>query len=132
MPSSEPMLFDSAKSNQPGEHLFSLTLVHGAAALASTRGTRYGGLTVTRPGTGQIKVALPRSYARRTHFSWSHALWAAGALVFPVVVTNNCTSATDPHVVIEFRTETGTATDPASGNETDICLGFTYDVLGAT
>ncbi len=126
MPGNEPMLFQAGMSNTPAVVVFEGTVVYGTTSVASYKGKN---LTITRPNAGQLKIVLPRSYARRVGFTANWGKYAAGAVYIPVILTDSCTNAADPHFIIETRTETGTATDPASGNELDFVLSVTLDAL---
>lgn len=122
----KPALRPGGLSNTAAEEVFSATLVFGAGVLTSTKGKYITGARVTN---GQYKVSLPDSYRRRVSFTANWGKCAAGAVYFPVVLTDNSANTTDPHLVIETRTEAGVATDPATGNELDLVMSFSRDVL---
>lgn len=122
----EPQTFEAGRTNTPSEVLVGLTLVFGSSVLASTKGKN---LSATRVTNGQYKVVLPKPYRRRTSFAWGWGKCAAGAVLTPVILTDNSTSATDPHFIIETRVAAGTATDPADTNQLDLTFGLTVDVL---
>lgn len=126
MPGYTPKLWTAGLSNTPDEEAFACTLVLGAGVLASSKGKN---LTITRVTNGQYKIALPQSYGRRTGFTWGWGKYAAGAVYIPVILTDNCTSSTDPHFIVETRTEAGVATDPATGNELDLVFFVTRNAL---
>lgn len=117
---SEPDLFPSqGRSNVPGRMTFFLEVTYGSAAIASAKGKD---LALADTATGKMTVSLPRTYRRLTGFRWGWKSCAAGAVYFPVILTNSID--TDGTLVIETRTEAGTATDPAEGD----VLGLEFDV----
>lgn len=129
MPANEPHLFPGQVSNVPSKKTFSLEIVYGAAAPASYWGKD---LTVADTATGKITVTFPRTFRKLTGFRWGWSSLAAGAVYFPVVLTNaiDTASATGGGtLIIETRTEAGTATDPASGDKLLLEFDVTNDVL---
>lgn len=121
---SEPALFPPGKTNTPAEQRFKLEVTYGSAAPASAWGKD---LAVEDTAQGKITVTFPRSYAKLTGFRWGWKSCAAGAVYFPVILTNNI--ATTGKLVIETRTEAGTATDPASGDVLDLEFDVSNDAL---
>ena len=120
MPAYEPDLFPSqGRSNVPGRQTLFLEVTYGTGAPASFWGKD---MAVADTAQGKITVTLPRPYRKLTGFRWGWKSIAAGAVYFPVILTNNI--ATDGTLVIETRTEAGTATDPVSGD----VLGLEFDV----
>lgn len=117
----EPGLFalPGCSTNTPGEQTFKLEVTYGAGAPASYWGKD---LIVADTATGRITVTFPRPYRKLTGFRPGWKECAAGAVYFPVILTNNID--VDGTLVIETRTEAGTATDPASGD----VLGLEFDV----
>lgn len=106
-------------SNVPGKETFHLKVFYGASAPA----TYYGpGLVVETTATGKITVTFPRSYRRLIGFRAGYALCAAGAVLFPVILSSTIT--TDGKLIIETRLAAGTATDPANGDH----ITYEFDV----
>ena len=114
----EPALFpNQGRSNIPGKQTFHLEVTYGSSAIASARGRN---LAVEDTATGKMTVTFPRTYARITGFRWGWVKCAAGAVYYPVILTNSIDTAGASgggSVIIETRTEAGTATDPASGDK---------------
>lgn len=132
MPSAyEPALFPVGPSNQPGGHTFQLEITYGASDPASYRG-RY--LELGNTATGKLTIYFPRTYARVTGFRWGWTKCAAGAVYFPVILTNSIATASargGGSLVMETRTEAGVATDPASGDILIVEFDVTYDAADA-
>jgi hypothetical protein len=122
----EPALFPPGKTNTPAEQTFKLEVTYGASGPSSAWGKD---LAVANTATGKITVTLPRSYAKLTGFRWGWKTLAAGAVYFPVILTDN--TAVDGTLVIETRTEAGTATDPASGSVLLLEFDVTLDVVAS-
>ncbi len=125
MPAYEPALFpNTGVCNVPGKQTFHLQVTYGAGAPASAWGAY---LAVADTATGKITVTFPRTYRKLVAFRAKYLKCAAGAVLFPVILTNSIDTASTSGggtVVIETRTEAGTATDPASGD----IIGFEFDV----
>lgn len=126
MPAREPqMLPNAGLSNVPERRTFQLQVTYGAGDPASSWGRD---LVVRNTATGKITVVFPRTYRKLTGFRWGWVKCAAGAVYFPVILTNSIDTADATTgggtLVIETRTEAGTATDPASGD----ILSFEFDV----
>src|SRR5690606_23598682 len=124
----EPDLFPSqGRSNVPGKQTLHLEVTYGAAAAASAHGAY---LRVEDTSQGKITVELPRTYRRLVGFRAGWLKCQAGAVLFPVILTNNI-GTEGPHgggtLVIETRTEAGTATDPASGDVLSLEFDVTND-----
>lgn len=130
MPANEPDLFvRPGRTNVPGVHTFHLELTYGSSAIASAKG-RY--LTVEDTAAGKATVGFPRTYRRLTGFRWGWKSLAAGAVYFPVILTDGIDTASASGggtLIIETRTEAGTATDPVSGDKLLLEFDVTYDVL---
>jgi hypothetical protein len=130
MPAYEPSLAKALGTNVYGEQTFRLTLNFGSSVLTSFDGKD---LDAERNSAGKYTIYLPRTYAKRVavHFGWGKC--AAGAVYMPVVLTDAVATANATTgggtLVIETRTEAGTATDPASGDELDITIVVSNDVL---
>lgn len=133
----EPDMSPAGRTNFPSsEQTFKVKLVFGSSALASYESKH---LTAARNSAGNLTVTLPRTYAKRTGFRWGWGKCAAGAVLFPVVLTSSqdTASATGGGTfVVETRTETGTATDPADGDELhlefDVCNDALLDSYATT
>ncbi len=125
MPAYEPDLFPSqGRSNVPGKQTFHVKLTFGSSVLTSYKG-KY--MTVARNSAGNYTITFPRPYRELVNFRAGWLKCAAGAVYFPVILTNSID--TDGTVVVEIRTEAGTATDPASGNIIALVFDVTLDVL---
>jgi hypothetical protein len=128
----EPALLPAAKENIYGAHKFHLTLNFGSSVLTSYDGKD---LDVARTDAGKYTIYLPRTYAKRigVRFGWGKC--AAGAVYIPVVLTDAVAPADATTgggtLVIETRTEAGTATDPADGDELDIEIIVSNDMLNS-
>jgi hypothetical protein len=120
----EPALYNSpGVCNTPGEQTFKLEVTYGSSAPASAWGAY---LAVRDTAQGKITVCFPKTYRKLTGFRWGWKSIAAGAVYFPVILTNSIATADATSgggtLVIETRAEAGTATDPASGDV--LCLEF--------
>lgn len=124
----EPALQPRGRTNVFSEHTLKCTLVFGSSVLSDTYGKS---LSVARNSAGNYTVTLPRTYRYLTGFRWGWSKLAAGAVYFPVILTNAVATATNGcgTIVLEVRTEAGTATDPASGSELIVEFDVTTDVL---
>ena len=127
----EPDLFapQARHTNVPGEQKLCCTLVFGAGALPKSEGKH---LSAVRNGNGSFTIALPRTYRHRTGVSFSWGKYPAGAVLFPVVSSDDSmTPAADGggSITIETRTEAGVATDPPNGAELDVTLRLSNDIL---
>lgn len=117
----EPDLFrlPPGCTNAPGEQKFRLIVTYGSGAPASAWGKD---LEVSDTATGKITVTFPRTYRKLVDFDAHYLKCQAGAVLFPVILTNSIDtegsagSNSGGQIVIETRTEAGTATDPASGD----------------
>lgn len=125
MPAYEPDLFPSqGRSNVPGKQTFHVKVTYGSSAVTSYKG-KY--MAVADTSTGKMTITFPRPYRELVNFKWGWLSCAAGAVLFPVILTNNI--ATDGTVIVETRTEAGTATDPASGDVLALSFDVSLDVL---
>lgn len=124
----EPDLTPRGRTNVYCEHTLKCTLVFGSSVLSSVKGRH---LSVARNSAGKYTVTFPRTYAFLTGFRWGWSKLAAGAVYFPVVLTDAVATATDGcgTLVLEIRTEAGTVTDPASGDELVVEFDVTNDAL---
>lgn len=117
------------KSNAKSTETFHVTVVYGSTAPASGKG-RY--MALVDSATGKITVNFPRRYRRLVAFNWGWIKCAAGAVYYPVILTNSIDTAGSHgggSVVLETRTEAGTATDPASGDELSLTFVCSTDVV---
>lgn len=115
------------KSNAKSTETYHATVVYGSGAPASGKG-RY--MAVADTATGKITVTFPRTYRRLLAFSWGWIKCAAGAVYYPVILTNSIDTASATGggtLVLETRTEAGTATDPASGDELSLTFVVSLD-----
>lgn len=117
------------RSNVLAKETYHLKVVYGSSAIASAEG--FGGLAVEDTSAGKMTITLPRTYRKLVGFRWGWGKCAAGAVYYPVILTNSV--ATDNGsgqgtIVLETRTEAGTATDPASGDELLLEFDVTMDV----
>jgi hypothetical protein len=123
--SREPDLFPSqGRSNVPGKQTFHLEVTYGSSAVASAWGKD---LALEDTSAGKMTITLPRTYRKLTGFRWGWKSCAAGAVFYPVILTNNIT--TTGVLIVETRTEAGTATDPASGDILSLEFDVSLDVL---
>jgi hypothetical protein len=119
----QPSLAAAAKSNVYDEELFRAVVTFGASAVSSVWGKD---ITFARNSAGRYTLTLPQLYRRLTHVSLVFQD-ATGVIFLPVVDEDNV--ATAGTVVFEVRTETGTASDPASGDKLFVTVGVTRNVL---
>ncbi len=112
------------RSNVPGAQKFELELTYGASSIASAKGRN---LAVQDTSAGKMTITFPQAFRRLCHFSFGWKQCAAGAVFFPVILTNNI--ATTGVLIVETRTEAGTATDPASGDILGLNFEVTDDLL---
>lgn len=128
----EPALNPPGRTNFPStEQTLKVKLVFGAGALASYQSKH---LTVARDTNGKYTITLPRTYGYRTGFRWGWGKLAAGAVYFPVILTSSHDTASSSGggtFVVETRTEAGTATDPAEGDELHLEFDVCNDALMA-
>ncbi len=129
MPAYEPAGFPNPISNVPGKRTFHLEVVYTAGAPLSYWGKD---LTVADTATGKITVTFPRTFRKLTGFRWGWSSLAAGAVYFPVILTDAIATASSTGggtLVIETRTEAGVATDPASGDKLLLEFEVSNDAL---
>lgn len=130
MAAREPDFFKAMDlSNVPGKQTFILEVTYGSSAVASAKGKD---LAVEDTATGKMTITFPRTYRKLVAFRAGWKKCAAGAVYFPVILTNSI--ATDNGsgqgtVIVETRTEAGTATDPASGDILSLEFDVSNDVL---
>ncbi len=127
----QPDLFQvsTGRVNVQSKETFHLKVVYGSGAPASAVGKD---LAVRDTATGKITVVFPRTYRNLTGYRWGWGKCAAGAVYYPVILTNSIDTADATSgggtLVIETRTEAGTATDPASGDELFLEFDVSMDV----
>jgi hypothetical protein len=117
------------RQNVPAKETFHLRVVYGSSAIASAKGKD---LALEDTATGKMTVTFPRTYGKLVGFRWGWAKCAAGAVFYPVILTDAIATASASGggtLVVETRTETGTATDPASGDELLLEFDVSSDVL---
>lgn len=119
----EPQLAPPARTNVFTEDLYKVRVTFGSAAVASVRAM---GCTFARNSAGNYTLTLPKAYNEITDFSYGF-LDASGAILFATVRSSTVT--TDGKLVIEVVTETGTATDPTSGDVLYLTVGASADVV---
>jgi hypothetical protein len=122
-----PVLDGSPQTNVYSEHVFKVRVTAGAASAFTYRAKD---VTVTRPSTTTLKIALPMAYAEVTEFHVGRKAAAAAAGLEWIITTNSVTSASDPHVILtSIESDTGAATTPADGDVAYITLGLSQDKL---
>lgn len=114
----EPLMDGRTATNVYEEHQFKLRVLFGSSAVTSYLGKD---LTFARNSAGNYSITLPKPYTAITSFSWGMTD-ASGAILFCVIV-NTTTVSTTGVVIIETRTEAGTATDPTAGEYLYLQLG---------
>ncbi len=126
----QPDLYQQpSKTNAKSTETFYVTVVYGSSAPASAKG-RY--MAVADTAQGKITVKFPRTYRRLLAFHHGWIKCAAGAVYMPVILTNTIDTAGTHgggEIVLETRTEAGTATDPASGDELSLTFVCSLDVV---
>lgn len=103
------------------EYLVPITF--GASSVASYLGGCN--VTVVRNSAGNYTITLPQTYRKLLHFNFGFQD-ASGAILFAVVVSH--TLDTDGKIIVETRTEAGTATDPTSGDLLFLCFKVSSDI----
>ncbi len=108
-----PNMAGPSQSNTYDVHKYIGRMVFGSSDL--TLASSYmKDCTVARNSAGNYTITLPKTYSNLIDFRGSFTKDASGAILFWVGVTD--TIATDGKLIIEARTEAGTATDPTSGD----------------
>lgn len=113
----QPLLSGKHVSNWLEVEDFHAILTFGAAVLSTVQTREL--TSIARNSAGNYTVTCPRNYRLLVEFR-SQQFDAAGALLFPVVVSSTIT--TDGKFIFEYRTEAGTATDPDSGSKAFLCV----------
>ena len=109
-------------SNVYEECLFRVRVTFGSSVVASYKAKD---VTFARNSAGNYTVTLPKTYREITEFS-AGIQDASGAVLFGVITSE--TVATDGKIVVEIRTEAGTATDPADGDKLFLSIGVSSSV----
>lgn len=120
----EPLLCPEAMVNAYGVHEYFVNLTAGSSVITSY----FGGCqaSVVRNSAGNFTVTLPKAYRTLLDFSWGMQD-ASGAILFAVIVSE--TVSTNGQIVVEARTETGTATDLTSGDKLFMKFAVSADYL---
>jgi hypothetical protein len=120
----EPLLCPEAQTNAYGVHEYFTRLTFGSSTVSSYFGGC--GLVVARNSAGNFTLTLPKAYRTLLGFSWAFQD-ASGAILFAVITSE--TLDTDGKIIVETRTEAGTATDPTSGDKLFLSLKVSSDYL---
>lgn len=120
-----PQMDGSIAPNVYEEHLYKLRVLFGSSVVTSYKSKDA---TLVRNSAGNYTITLPKAYGELTSLTGTF-LDASGAILFFVGVTD--TIATDGKLIVEARTETGVATDPASGDKLFIQIGVSDSPLNA-
>lgn len=118
------------RSNVLAKETFHLRVIYGSSAISSAEG--WGGIGVADTAAGKMTITFPRTYAKLVGFRWGWAKLAAGAVYTPVILTDSVATADSNgkgYVIVETRTEAGTATDPADGDELLLEFDLSNDVV---
>jgi hypothetical protein len=121
----EPDLPTSQRCNVYEEDTYKLRVLFGSGAITSYRSKDA---TISRNSAGNYTVTLPCIYEEITGFT-GHFLDASGAILFFVITSSSVD--TDGTVVVEARTESGTATDPTSGSYGYLSLSVSKNSLNS-
>lgn len=131
MAANETQLFpNGGVSNVPGRKTLVLELVYGAAGVVTAKGKGFQ--LVNDTATGKVTITFDRTYRHLIHMGWGWKIAAPGAVLTPVILTNNI--STDGGigggtVIIETRVAAGTATDPQSGDKLTLKFDVSLDAL---
>lgn len=119
----QPTTDGKTTSNVFDEHEFRVRITFGSSAVASYKAKD---VTVARANTGRYTITLPKNYRAITAFYGSFTD-ASGAILFPILRT----SAVDTTgiLTVETVTETGTATDPTSGDVLYLTVAVSDNIL---
>lgn len=118
----EPLISGKTSSNWTGVVEYHAILSFGSSALSTvqTREVR----SIARNTAGNYTITLPRNYRTLVEVRFM-LIDASGGLIFPVVSSN--TVATDGKLVLELRTEAGSATDPDNGSKGMLVVAVSND-----
>jgi hypothetical protein len=119
----QPMLSgDGGESNWTELKTFYMKVTFGSGAVSSVQTREI--TSFTRSTNGTYLITLPRWYRTLVEVRCT-LVDASGAVYFPVVATDSV--ATAGTLVLETRTEAGTATDIDSGSKLMIAVVVTND-----
>lgn len=120
----EPLLCPEAMTNAYGAHEYFVRLTLGASVVSSY----FGGcqVTVTRNSAGNYTITFPKAYRTLLDFSWGFQD-ASGAILFAVITSE--TLDTTGQIIVEARTEAGTATDPTAADKLFLRFVVSSDML---
>lgn len=118
----QPLLSGKVTSNWTGLEEFHAKLSFGSAVLSTVQTREI--TSIARNSAGRYTITLPRYYRLLAEVRFQ-LQDAAGALIFPVVDEDNV--ATAGTVVVELRTEAGTATDPDDGAKATLTVVVSND-----
>ena len=107
----QPNLFADIQTNVDGERHFRVRILFGSSVVTSYRSKD---VTVTRNSAGNYTLQFPKTYEEIVGFTFGMQD-ASGAILFWVITSE--TIQTNGQMVVECRTEAGTATDPTSGDK---------------
>lgn len=119
----EPQLVPAGQSNVYDEHTYKLRVLFGSSVITSYRSKDA---TIVRNSAGNYTITLPKNYEEIVGFGGSF-IDASGAVLFWVIASS--TMGTDGKVIVEVRTEAGTATDPTTGDVGLLALDVSSDYL---
>jgi hypothetical protein len=117
-------------SNVPGRKTLVLEIVYGASGAASAIGKNFQ--LVNNTATGKITITFDRTYRHLKNMNWGWKVAGAGAVLTPVILTNNISTADTNGggtVIIETRASAGTATNPSNGDKLTLWFDVTNDAL---
>lgn len=119
----EPVLCPEHQTNVYGDVEYKLRILFGASVITSYRSLHAA---IVRNSAGNYTITLPTNYNEITSFTWGFQD-ASGAILFAVIRSE--TIQTNGQMVVEIVTETGTATDPTSGDKLFLDIGVSKDTL---
>lgn len=122
--STEPILCPEAMTNAYGAHDYFVRITAGSAAVSSY----FGGcqVTVLRNSAGNFTITFPKYYRTLLSFTWGMQD-ASGAILFAVITSETLDTA--GAIVVETRTEAGTATDLTSGDKLWLRFAVSSDYM---
>lgn len=118
----EPLLSGVDASNWTGVKEFHAFLSFGSSVLSTVQTREIS--SIARNSAGNYTITLPRIYRQLVEVRFM-LIDASGALIFPVVSSN--TMSTDGKVILELRSEAGTATDPDNGSKGMLVVAVSND-----
>lgn len=120
---SEPILVSDAQTNVYGKIDYSLAVTFGTTSVSATNGKD---LLFVRNSAGNYTLTFPTNYNRIHEFGLGF-LKASGTILQGCIASQ--TIQTNGQVVIEIRNSSGTATDPANGDQCFINCAVSKDTL---